>query len=336
MFYYLTFEVQTSRVINVPKGSTSSIITYLDKKNYDINIIDKYILISLGHPQSGWIDLKSTNMTKADFLHKLTTSKAALKKVTLIPGETYYFFLQELADTLNISTIKLFDTYARYAYKKDGNIIADTYHLPLGMDETQLIKHLFLLTENRYKTLSNTIFGEYNKKNWYKYLTIASIIQKESASKDEMSTISSVIYNRVKKDMKLQMDGTLNYSKYSHTKVTPTMIKEDKSEYNTYKNKGIPKNPICAVELASIKAAIFPIKSDYLYFVKSSDAKSHLFSNNYKDHKRNIRKLKIYNKKKKKRVKTRIKKSNTKKNKKPKIIKQDKKVTTKNLKDLWN
>ena len=96
---------------------------------------------------------------------------------------------------------KLFDLYATYAYKKDGNIIADTYHLPMGMDEKQLIEHLFKLTEIRYQKLSNTIFGEYNKKNWYRYITIASIIQKESASKDEMAIISSVIYNRINKNI---------------------------------------------------------------------------------------------------------------------------------------
>ncbi len=280
-------------------------------------------------------------MTKGDFLYKLTTSKAALKKITLIPGETYYFFLQELAQTLNISTYKLFDIYATYAYKKDGNIIADTYYLPMGMDEQQLISHLFKLTRIRYKELSNTIFGQYNKKNWYRYITLASIIQKESASKEEMPLISSVIHNRIKEGMRLQMDGTLNYSKYSHTQITPQMIKEDESEYNTYKNKGIPDNPVCAVEFEAIKAAIFPIKSDYLYFVKSSDGSKHLFSNTYKQHRTNIHK--ITKEKVKKKIKSDIKvvqksintekKATIKAQIKPK---QKENTVKKDLKNLWN
>ena len=288
-------------------------------------------------------------MTKIEFLYRLTTSKAALKKITLVPGETYYFFLQELANKLNISMYKLFDQYSTYAYKKDGNIIADTYYLPIGMDEKQLVLHLFKITEDRYKQLSLKIFGIYNKKNWYRYITIASIIQKESASKEEMPKISSVIYNRIDKKMKLQMDGVLNYSKYSHTKITPKMIKNDDSEYNTYKNKGLPSNPVCAVELAAIKAAIFPIKSDYLYFVKSHDGTKHNFSSSYKKHKQNIRKLKKANKRKSKNKKITIKKRVV--NKVTKTIKQTrpKKVvqqtveksvftpvkTTTNLKDLW-
>ena len=183
---------------------------------------------------------------------------------------------------MNISTYKLFDLYATHAFRKDGNIIADTYHIPYGMNETQLINYLLKDTDKKYQNLSERIFGLYNKKNWYKYIVIASIIQKEAASKEEMPLVSSVIYNRLRKDMKLQMDGTLNYSKFSHTKVTREMIKEDNSSYNTYKYKGLPDDPVCAVEFESIKAAIFPTKTDYLYFMKSADGTKHYFTNSYK------------------------------------------------------
>ena len=322
--FYFTQEVNTSRVIFIPKGSSNSIVTHLDKKNYEVNLLDKLILRFVGKPQSGWIDLKSKKMAKIEFLYRITTSKAALKKVTLIPGETYYFFLQDLAKKLNISTYKLFETYATLAYKKDGNIIADTYYLPLGMNEEQLIKHLLSITEKKYRKLSEKIFGQYNKRNWYKYVTIASIIQKESASKDEMALVSSVIYNRLKKNMKLQMDGTLNYSKYSHTKVTPSMIKNDTSNYNTYKYKGVPSDPVSAIEFDAIKAAIFPIQTDYLYFMKSSDGTKHDFASSYKKHKQNIKKVQREKRKlrKQKKVKSKIKTNRkTKVKKKKKVVK---------------
>lgn len=334
---YFTQEVNTSRVIFIPKGSSNSIVAHLDKNNYEVNSLDKIMLRLLGKPQSGWIDLKVTKMARIEFLYRLTTSKAALKKVTLIPGETYYFFLQNLAKTLNISTYKLFQMYALHAYKKDGNIIADTYYLPLGMNEEQLIKHLLSISEKKYKKLSEKIFGQYNQKNWYKYITIASIIQKESASKEEMALVSSVIYNRLKKNMKLQMDGTLNYSKYSHTKVTPSMIRNDESDYNTYKNRGLPSDPVCAIEFEAIKAAIFPVKSNYLYFMKSGDGTKHNFASSYKEHKQNIRKTKrekrkLRKQKTKKQVKAKVKKiKSSKKQKKVinKVSKDDK------LKNLW-
>jgi UPF0755 protein len=87
--------------------------------------------------------------------------------------------------------------------------------------------------------------------------------------------------------MKLQMDGTLNYGKYSHIKITPKRIREDSSYYNTYKYEGVPKYPVCNVSLEAIKAAIFPTKSDYLYFMKAKNGK-HNFTRYYSTHLSNI------------------------------------------------
>jgi len=88
--------------------------------------------------------------------------------------------------------------------------------------------------------------------------------------------------------MKLQMDGTLNYGKYSHIRITAKRIKEDTSSYNTYKYRGLPKDPVSAVSLSAIKAAIFPVKSDYIYFVKNNKTGLHKFSKSYKSHVNNI------------------------------------------------
>jgi UPF0755 protein len=103
-----------------------------------------------------------------------------------------------------------------------------------------------------------------------------------------MPIVSSVIHNRLKSGMKLQMDGTLNYGEYSNVKITAQRIKEDESSYNTYKVNGLPKDPVCAVSLDAIKAAIFPVKSDYLYFVRDNSNGLHKFSKNYIAHVNNI------------------------------------------------
>jgi len=304
ILYYVTIPLTSSKVIFIPKGSTNSTITYLNKSGYDLNIIDKLIIKMKGYPQSGWIDLKKEKMTKADFINKLLTSKAALKSITLVPGETSYFFLQEIAQKFNLSHKKLLSSYNKYAYKLDGNILAESYSLPLGMNEDHLIFYLISFTNKRYEEFSNKIFGEYNKESWYKYITIASIIQKEAADVEEMPIVSSVIQNRIKRKMPLQMDGTLNYGIYSHTKVTAKMIREDNSSYNTYKYADLPKDPVCAVSLDAIKATIFPIKSDYLYFVRDKRTGKHSFSNNYKSHINNINQNKTI----KKEIKTEEKK----------------------------
>ncbi|RXJ87037.1 endolytic transglycosylase MltG [Arcobacter sp. CECT 8985] len=293
ILYYITIPLSTTNVIFIPKGSTNSIITYLNKSDYELGIIDKIYLKFLGYPQSGWIDIKSNYLTKADFLYKLTTSKAALKNITLIPGETSYIFLNQIAKKMNLSRKELQKIYDEYAYKEDGNILADTYALPYGMKEYHLLFYLFSNTNKQYEDISKKIFGTYNRKRWYYYITLASVIQKEAANESEMSYVSSVIHNRLKKGMKLQMDGTLNYGQYSHVKVTAQRIREDNSSYNTYKKTGLPSSPVCAVSIDAIKAAIFPAKTDYLYFVKNEKTGLHDFSNSYKKHLNNIRKNRI-------------------------------------------
>jgi UPF0755 protein len=97
VLFYMCIPLSSTKVIFIPKGSTSSILSYLNKKGYEVNALDKAIIKFLGYPQSGWIDLRTNYMVKADFLYKLTKSKAALKTITLIPGETSYYFLKDLS-----------------------------------------------------------------------------------------------------------------------------------------------------------------------------------------------------------------------------------------------
>ncbi|RLA74844.1 MAG: endolytic transglycosylase MltG [Epsilonproteobacteria bacterium] len=284
LLFYFSSTIYTNKVINIPAGSVGDTISHLNKQNQPSNILDNIALRLLGSPQKGWIDIKSTKLTRLDFLNRLTSSRSPGVSITLIPGETYYFFLKTLSKKLDLSYDKLQTAYDNQSYKLDGNILADTYTLPLGMTESRVIYFLLSHTEKRYEKLSLKIFKHYNKTNWYRYVSIASVIQKEAASKQEMPIVSSVIHNRLKLGMRLQMDGTLNYGKYSHTKVTAHMIDHDKTSYNTYKNTGIPKHPVCAVGFDAIRAAIKPANTDYLFFVKIKNQKKHKFSKTHKQH----------------------------------------------------
>jgi len=275
-------------VIYIQKGSINNIIAQMQAKSYDVSKLDTLLLRMLGSPQSGWIDMQTTSNTKADFLYKLTKAKAALRNVTLIPGETTYFFLKHLSTTLNLDINILREEYAAQASIKEGMFVPDTYKVPLGITEKKLITLLLNVSHKKMKTFSIKVFGLYSEDKWFHYVSIASIIQKESANIKEMPLVSSVIYNRVQKGMKLQMDGTLNYGKYSHIKITPYRLQNDKSLYNTYLYKGVPHTPICNVSFEAIKAAIFPAKTDYLYFMKNSTG-THDFSCNYSTHLLNIK-----------------------------------------------
>ncbi|NCD12656.1 MAG: endolytic transglycosylase MltG [Epsilonproteobacteria bacterium] len=281
--------MSSSSVAFVPQGSIGQIITYMVEKNFDLHPeIDKYLLRLIGKPQAGWVNINQEVLTRGDFLHKLCYSKAPLKVITYIPGETKELFFAQIALDFDLSYDTLHKEYAAATPYVDGFIVPETYYIPVGISEKNLIHFLLAHARTYHRTVFEKIFGEFNETKWQKFIIIASVIQKEAANVEEMPLVSSVIYNRLKKDMKLQMDGTLNYGEYSHTKVTPQRIREDTSSYNTYLHKGLPQNPICSVSKEAIFAAIFPKTTNYLYFVKNKNG-THTFSQNYERHLENIR-----------------------------------------------
>ncbi|MBU1658311.1 endolytic transglycosylase MltG [bacterium] len=286
--YYLNKPLDTSKVLYIPQGSINQIITQLRNDNYKLSKLDSLLLRVIGSPQSGWVNIGTTRSTRADFLYKLTTAKAALQNVTLIPGETTHIFLNQLSSNLKLDREILQKEFDNQSIISEGIFVPNTYMMPMGITEKELIRILLDKSIKQMKEFSIKLFGTYNEKKWFHYVAIASVIQKESANVTEMPLVSSVIYNRIKKNMMLQMDGTLNYGEFSHIKVTPKRIREDTSIYNTYKNSGVPSLPVCNVSFEAIKAAVFPATTDYLYFMKSSNG-THNFSCNYSTHLRNIK-----------------------------------------------
>ena len=286
--FYTTIPIETKPTIYIPKGSITHIISHLTKKGLALTPIDKYILRMIGNPKSGWVDIGQTRLNRIDFLYQISYPKSKIQKITLIPGETREIFFGLISKQLNLDKEILDKYYKELSPYPEAGIYPDTYHLPYGIKEKNLITFLIKLSEKKYKNLSTEIYGDYNQTRWLKILTIASIIQKEAGSKKEMPIVSSVIYNRLAKNMRLQMDGTLNYGKYPHIKVTSKRIKEDKTSFNTYKKKGLPHSPIGAVSITAIKSAINPAKTNYLYFMLNKDG-VHDFTDTFKKHRRNIR-----------------------------------------------
>ncbi len=256
--------------------------------------------------KEGWIR-SDTLLNKYDlFRLALAPKKEKTRKMVMYKGETIEEFAKQIAKQANLNAKKILQIYFTKAPYKEGSIIATTYRIPYKTNESATISYML--------AKSYAIFNEYAKskkikfpsKEFKRYLIIASIIEKETSNINEMPLIASVIYNRLKKGLKLQMDATLNYKQYAHRIITPSIIKNDKSHYNSYKFKGLPPEPLGAVSIAALNAAFFPAKSNYLYFVKQGN--HHLFSSSYKKH---LAKVKIYKKnlRLKKRVHNLIKKS---------------------------
>jgi UPF0755 protein len=285
---YISIPIKTTQTVTLPKGSITKIIHHLKEQGYDLSMIDTYILAYfLKQPKSGTLIIGEGSMRRIKFLQRLSSAKEAIDIITLIPGETKEIFLEELAKKEHLNLEELQKYYNQFSHYKEAGIVPDTYHLSKKSTEQTIMKTLIKQSEKRYKKLALKHLKKYEVEEWLEILTIASIVQKEAANNQEMPIIASVIYNRLKIDMPLQMDGTLNYGKYSHIKVTPKRIKEDTSGFNTYANKGLPPYPICAVSIYAINATLNPQQSHYLYFMRNKNG-VHDFTNSYKEHLENI------------------------------------------------
>ena len=284
IFFYLNQTLKVKHNYNLPSNNAKEIVIYLNRENIPANFIDKLILSYL-KPQKGWVYINKKELKRYKFLIAISRERNRYKKFTIVPGETTYFVFKNMHKELGFDIKKLNQYYNRYKIYKEGNFLANTYHIPLYFKEEEIIKLLINNSIKEYKKIAK--INNINFKDFKKYLIIASILEKEAANRDEMPLIASVIYNRLKKGMCLQVDGALNYGKYSHTIITPQIIRNNNSTYNTYKHKGLPKEPVCNVSLNALNAAIHPAKTDYLYFFKKDD-KSHYFSKTFKEHRRNI------------------------------------------------
>ncbi len=287
--YYFSLPVDTPKNIRLTGNSIDSIIAELQKKGVEVGRIDGWILHRLGTPQEGWLYLGRNRMNRLEFLSKITSPASRFKPVTLIPGETTVIFLDQLAKSLDRNATKLYQAFHQLSPYPEAGILAESYNVPLSYDEKRIISYLLNLTERRYRSLAQEAGIPYEPKRWLRILTVASIIQKEAANRREMPLVASVIYNRLKRRMRLQMDGTLNYGRYSHLRVTPERIRDDNSTYNTYRHRGLPDTPVCNVSAAAIRAALHPAKTDYLYFFRN-DQGTHDFFKNYKAHLKEVHK----------------------------------------------
>ncbi len=118
-------------------------------------------------------------------------------------------------------------------------------------------------------------------------VTLASLIEMEAQLDSERARISGVLYNRLKRGMLLQCDASVQYALSERKKRLLYKDLEIDSPYNTYLYKGLPPGPICNPGAGSLRAALRPEKTDYLYYVARRDGSgSHVFSRSNAEHNR--------------------------------------------------
>ncbi|MCX5857715.1 MAG: endolytic transglycosylase MltG [Deltaproteobacteria bacterium] len=128
------------------------------------------------------------------------------------------------------------------------------------------------------------------------FVTLASLIGKESGYQEEKDLISAVFHNRLKKGMKLQSDPTAIYSLSQYHSIVKRKHLDNDTPYNTYKIQGLPPGPIANPGIDSLQAALHPAPVNYLYFVSNNDG-THKFSSNLAAHAQAVLKYQIKRKK---------------------------------------
>jgi UPF0755 protein len=159
----------------------------------------------------------------------------------------------------------------------EGYLFPETYCVSKGMDESEIIK---VMVSELNKSLPENNSGF----SIHQLLTLASIIEKEASNEEEKPIISACFHNRLKVGIPLSSCPTVIYALLPD--FDGNLKKQDLeigSPYNTYKHRGLPPTPIASPGISSIKAALYPASSDYLYFVSMNNGR-HKFSRTLEEH----------------------------------------------------
>ncbi|WP_169735793.1 endolytic transglycosylase MltG [Clostridium lundense] len=165
-------------------------------------------------------------------------------------------------------------------YNLEGYLFPDTYELVKGMQGKDIIDIMY----NRFNRSINELRNKYsiddNKIDTI--ITMASMVEREAERDEERGKVASVFYNRINIGMKMESCATVLYALGKHKNKLYYSDLKIKSPYNTYIIKGFPPGPICSPGISSIKAAINPDKTNYLYFVSYNNG-THFFTRDYKE-----------------------------------------------------
>ncbi len=180
------------------------------------------------------------------------------------------------------NSTEILEQYKVDASSLEGYLYPDTYYLYHDSSPEEIID---ILLSEFWKKFDENLQDRANQLGFsvHEVVTLASIIEGEAMLDSERSTISSVYHNRLKINMKLQADPTIQYIIPGPPKTLSNRDLRIKSDYNTYQNYGLPPGPINNPGIASIKAALYPEDTNFLFFVAQGDG-SHAFTTNEKDH----------------------------------------------------
>ena len=297
-------------IIDIPSGSSVSNISNI---LYENKLIKNKALFKLvvklsndSHSIKAGKYLVNQTYSNKDILNLLISGKIYNDgiKVTIPEGLTSKEIIdilvnKNIGDKANYEKLVKEPSkfYEKYPFLKESDITLlegflypDTYYFSKNDSEFKVLSTMISRFSSEY---TDELIKRQKELNMTleEVVNMASIIEKEAVLDKDRPLIASVFYNRLKIGMPLQSDATIQYI-FDERKqiVTYNDLKID-SPYNTYINKGLPPTPISNPGIKSIKAALYPEKTDYLYFVATIDGGNN-YSTNYQDHLKYVKEYK--------------------------------------------
>ena len=176
----------------------------------------------------------------------------------------------------------------------EGYLFPETYSVPRDTTATKLVS----LMVARFRQLFTSDIqqaGRTLELTPRQIVTLASLVEKETAQPAERPIVAAVYLNRLKIGMGMQADPTVIYALERAGRYDGNIRRGDlsfDSPYNTYRYPGLPPGPIASPGLASLQAAVAPAQVDYLYFVSRNDG-SHVFARTLAEHNENVRQYQV-------------------------------------------
>jgi len=229
--------------------------------------------------------LLSPSMRISEITQKIISGDIVKEEITIIEG----WNLKDIG--FYFENRGMFQAEELYDERADleGYFFPDTYQTRRGATLEEIIK---MVTGNFNKKLTKELREEIERqgKTISEIVTMASIIEKEVQTLEDKEIVSGIFWKRIKEKKPLQSCATIAYIKGVNQWRYSFEDTRIESPYNTYLNLGLPIGPISNPGLDSIKAAIFPKKTDYNYFLNDPETGKTIFSKTLEEH--NIAKAK--------------------------------------------
>ncbi len=306
--HFLTFlyiplsKEEVNKVIEVPTGATLRDVAMILSKENLISQVPYFIL--LGKLSVTERKIKpgeyafTTRMPPLEIMDALRKGRILTYELVVPEGYT----ADQIAHLVEDQKMADYDTFMALVHDPEfirsmglradsleGYLFPDTYYFPKKIGAEEVIKTMVAKFQNTFESQLEERAEELNMtKN--EVITLASIIEKETAVESERPLVSAVFHNRLKRKIPLQSDPTVIYALLPdfHGTLHKRHLKVN-SPYNTYRNKGLPPGPIANPGRESLYAALYPDSVDYLYFVSKNDG-THYFSSSLQEHNRAVNK----------------------------------------------